>query len=248
VAGAVTLIRRERCTTLAGWATLQQQIRELDDRTPGGAPSSLLPVELPPGAVSSGGHPRNVGMSETFGPHADPRYFEYKIVDPATGERVPDGGEGEFCVRGFGLMAGMVKREREELFDEDGYYRTGDRGYVEGGHIFFTGRFSEMIKTGGANVAPPEVEGVLLGFPDVAEAYVVGVPDPDRGEEVVALVVAVAGASVEPVDLQARVRAELSAYKVPRRIVVVDHDQVPLLGTGKPDRRAMRIMLAVDPL
>jgi len=81
--------------------------------------------------VSSAGHPRKRGDDRDFRPHADARFFEYKVIDPESGDRVLDGEEGEFCVRGFGLMAGMVKREREDVFEADGYYRTGDRGYVE---------------------------------------------------------------------------------------------------------------------
>ncbi len=244
VSGAVDLVRRERCTSLAGWASLLEKIRLADAASGEGAgeggSTSLLPAEAPPGFVSSRGDTRNLGMTETFGPHADPEYFEYKVVDHETQAPVPDGQEGEFCVRGFGLMAGLYKREREEVFDADGFYHTGDRGYLESGHIYFTGRYSEMIKTGGANVAPAEVERVLLGLPGVAEAYVFGIDDAERGEAVVAVVVAEPGRRLGPQDLRARTRELLSSYKVPARIDVVPATAVPLLGSGKPDKRALR--------
>jgi len=79
------------------------------------------PADIP---LSSKGDLPNVGMTETFGPHANRKYFNYRIVDPYTGKELPDGEEGEFCVRGFGLMTSMYKREREEVFDADGYYHT----------------------------------------------------------------------------------------------------------------------------
>jgi len=90
-----------------------------------------------------------------------------------------------------------------------------------------------MIKTGGANVAPPEVEAVLPGVPRRRRGLCVRGARPERGEAVIALVVPVPGASVEPADLQARVRTELSAYKVPRRITVVGHDGRATAGHGE---------------
>lgn len=181
----------------------------------------------------------NLGMTETFGPHHNPEIFEYKIIDPDTGDRLADGEVGEFCVRGLGMMLGIYKREREENFDPDGWYHTGDRGYVEAGRVFFAGRYSEMLKSGGANVAPAEVEQALLGFPDVAEAYVVGVPNPTLGDEVVAVIVPAPGATVDASDLTARAKQVLSSYKVPRRFVIAAAEEIPRLVTGKPDKRTL---------
>src|SRR5262249_7705498 len=141
--------------------------------------------------MSSKGHAPNLGMTETFGPHANPEWFDYKVVDPETGEPLADGEEGEFCVRGFGLMSTVYKKEREDVFDADGYYHTADRGYLEGGKIWFTGRFSEMVKAGGANVAPLEIERVLESFPEVKTAFVFGVRDAHGGEAVAAAVLPV---------------------------------------------------------
>jgi acyl-CoA synthetase (AMP-forming)/AMP-acid ligase II len=137
-------------------------------------------------------------------------------------------------------MAGMVKREREDVFDADGWYHTGDRGYIEDERIFFLGRYSELVKAGGANVSPLEVEHVLASFHDVSVAFVLGVPDPDRGEAVAAVVVPVEGATLAVDDLRARVNEELSAYKVPTHWMVLAAAEVPLLANGKPDKRSMR--------
>ena len=115
---------------------------------------------------------------------------EVKIVDPDTGEEVPDGTSGAILVRGFCVMAGIHKHEREETFTPDGWYDTGDKGYLNDGLLFFEGRYTEMIKTSGNNVAPPEVEAVLQALPEIAEAHVLGIPDPTRGEIVAAAVVA----------------------------------------------------------
>ncbi len=179
-------------------------------------------------------------MTETFGPHYRRDHFDYKVVDHETGDEMPEGVEGEFCVRGYGLMAGMYKREREDVFDADGWYRTGDRGYLEGDRIFFTGRFTDMIKSAGANVSPLEVESVLQSFPDVRYAFVFGVPSGERGESVAAVVVPEDGARLDADHLRARARTELSAYKVPTVVCMMDEADVPWLPSGKPDKLTMR--------
>lgn len=244
-AGAVELIERERVTTMLGWATAMTAIADEAARS-GRDVSSLGSVPLPPTTagnrltISSRGDPPNLGMTETLGPHYWREHFDYKIVDPDTGETLPEGVEGEFCVRGYGLMAGLYKREREEVFDADGWYHTGDRGYLEGDRIFYTGRFTEMIKSGGANVSPTEVEAVLQSFPEVRHAFVFGLPSKERGEEVVAVVVWEAGVEVDADEVRGRVRAELSAYKVPARVFTLAEDEVPWLPSGKPDKLGMK--------
>jgi len=245
VGEALDLIERERATAIGGWPTLLDALQG-DPSAAGRDLNSLEPPEPPPppgtpGAlVSSRGDPQNVGMTETFGPHRDRAWFDYEVIDPETGEGLPEGVEGEFCVRGFGLMSGLYKREREEVFDPDGFYHTGDRGYLEHSVVYFTGRYSEMIKTGGANVAPQEVEGALLALDEVKQAYVFGLPDPSRGEVVAAVLVAADGGPLDPADVQRRLRRLLSGYKVPSRVRVIGEDDVPYLGSGKPDKRAMR--------
>jgi acyl-CoA synthetase (AMP-forming)/AMP-acid ligase II len=239
-AGALELLERERCTSIVGWRSLIDELREHPDFARRDLSALQFSVRDTSEWISSRGDPLNTGMTETFGPHKNRQWFDYLVVDPETGEPVADGEIGEFCVRGFGMMAGLYKREREETFDADGYFHTGDRGYLERDRIWFVGRYSEMVKSGGANVAPLEVEGVLESFPDVREAFVLGVPDEARGEAVAAVVVPAAGDAVDVDDLRRRTNEQLSAYKVPVRWLVVAADDVPRLAGGKVDKRSLR--------
>jgi acyl-CoA synthetase (AMP-forming)/AMP-acid ligase II len=162
--------------------------------------------------VSSRGYPVNFGMTETFGPHGNPEWFEYRVIDPVSGATLRDGEEGEFCVRGFGLVQGFYKKEREEVFDRDGWYHTGDRGYIENATIWFTGRYGDMIKSGGANVSPLEVEAALAAVPGVAMAFVMGLPDTERGQVVAAVVVPDSGTPLDEQKLQELLKQDLSTY------------------------------------
>ena len=100
------------------------------------------------------------------------------------------GEEGELFVRGAFLMDGIYKRERHEVFTPDGWYPTGDLGWFGvDGHLRFGGRGGAMIKTGGSNVSPAEVESALLELPHVGAAFVFGIPAGERGEDVAAVIV-----------------------------------------------------------
>jgi acyl-CoA synthetase (AMP-forming)/AMP-acid ligase II len=245
VDGALDLIERERITSMLGWANVMTAITARA-ASEGRDISSLGSVRLVPEAVgrrlatSSRGDPPNLGMTETLGPHYRPGHFDYRVVDPDTGDEVAEGHEGEFWVRGYGLMAGMYKREREEVFDADGWYHTGDRGYLEGDRIFYTGRASDVVKARGANVSPLEVEAVLQSFPEVRHAFVFGVPDDTQGERVAAVVVLEDEAHLDADALRERARTELSAYKVPAIVRTMAEDEVPWLASGKPDKITMR--------
>src|SRR5437764_5476079 len=106
-----------------------------------------------------------------------------------------------------------------EAFDGDGYFLTGDLGSIEGnGRIRFRGRVKEMIKTGGINVAPLEVEEVLLQHPDIVQAHVVGVPDAAKGEIMVAAVEPRSGTAAHAAAIIAFCRDRLASYKVPARL------------------------------
>ena len=237
-AGALDLLERERCDSIVGWPTAVARIRAQPDYAQ--RDLSALSLRSIRYVFSSKGDPVNGGMTETFGPHANRDWFDYKVVDPVSGLTLSDGEVGEFCVRGFGLMAGMYKKEREDTFDRDGYYHTGDRGYIENGDIFFCGRYSEMIKSGGANVSPLEVEGVLKSFDRVASAVVVGVPDDARGELVAAVVVSVDGAELDLDGIRALTNRHLSSYKVPVLWLQLRETEIPTLPSGKVDKRTLR--------
>ncbi len=119
-------------------------------------------------------------------------------------------------------------------FDQDGYFLTGDLGSIEAdGRVRFRGRLKEMIKTGGINVAPLEVEQVLLQHPDIVQAHVVGVPDQSKGEIVAAVVELRAGAAVDTASIVAFCRERLASYKVPARLAFRTAAELPRTPTGK---------------
>jgi acyl-CoA synthetase (AMP-forming)/AMP-acid ligase II len=148
-------------------------------------------------------------------------------------------------VRGYSLMQGLYKHEREETFDPDGFYRTGDAGlFTADGLLYFKGRLGEMIKSGGANVTPSEVESLLMSFPEVKAAYVVGVAEAQRGEDVAAAVVLEPGAALAADALRARAKEQLASYKVPRHIWVTTQDALPFTDSGKIDKKKLAGILA----
>jgi acyl-CoA synthetase (AMP-forming)/AMP-acid ligase II len=133
------------------------------------------------------------------------------------------------------------RRSREECFDPDGWFHTGDLVCADlDGFVYFVGRSSSMIKTSGANVAPAEVEKVIARVTGGTVAHVVGIPDPDRGEVVAAAVVTDDPDAFDENGLRALLSAELSAYKVPRRFVAVSAAEIPVLSSGKVDVRGLR--------
>jgi acyl-CoA synthetase (AMP-forming)/AMP-acid ligase II len=172
--------------------------------------------------------------------------ISHKVVDPETLEEVPAGVDGEIWARGYSLMQGLQRREREDVFEPDGWYRTGDAGHFDAdGWFYFTGRLGEMIKTpGGANVTPAEVEGVLMTYPDVLEAYVTGIPAAGGGELVVGAVVPRGETELDGDALRARVKQDLSAYKVPRHLWVCAKSELPFLPSGKIKKQELAAMLA----
>ena len=171
--------------------------------------------------------------------------FEHKVID-ADGRVVGPGVHGEICVRGWPMMRGMVGRTWGEVFDADGWYHTGDSAYYdEDGHLYFSGRTDDMIKTSGANVAPVEVENVLFEMPEVREAYVVGIPDEQRGATVTGVVVLVPGATIDADELVRRCRTQLAVYKVPKRwTILLSTDELPYTTTNKIDKRQLIERLA----
>jgi acyl-CoA synthetase (AMP-forming)/AMP-acid ligase II len=158
-----------------------------------------------------------------------------------------DAGElGELCLRGPFLMESYDGRERHQTFDRDDWFHTGDLVTRDEDVLFyFHGRGSDMIKTAGANVSPREVEAAILEVSGLV-SHVVGIEDETRGQIVAALVRAPASASRDDVDvddLRRRLRGRLSAYKVPRIMVVLPEPDVPMMSSGKLDQRAVRELL-----
>jgi acyl-CoA synthetase (AMP-forming)/AMP-acid ligase II len=141
-------------------------------------------------------------------------------------------------------MNGLYKKERYKVFDDDGWYHTGDKGCIKDGYLYFYGRISEMIKTSGSNVAPREVELTFETYPEVGLAIVMGLPDPERGEIVAAALAPKPGMTIDVDLVLERAKKELSSYKVPRVVLALGDTDVPFLASGKPDRLKLRDMLA----
>ena len=165
-----------------------------------------------------------------------------RILDPATGEPLGVNAEGEITVKGLTLAKGYVKTPVEEVFDADGYFHTGDSGFVdEEGRLHFTGRASQMIKTGGANVSPIEIEQELLRHPEIRMVWVVGVPDPARDELVVACVVPHDGAALDENDIRTYLRGRIASYKIPRRTFFFAEEDLAMTGNNaKPQADVLR--------
>ncbi|WNG94555.1 class I adenylate-forming enzyme family protein [Mycobacterium sp. ITM-2016-00318] len=170
-----------------------------------------------------------------------PEHRRGSFGKPAPGFETQIDEHGELCIRGPYVMQRYHKRSREECFDADGWFDTGDLVRVDAdGFYYFVGRRGSMIKTAGANVAPAEVEKALVRISGGATAYAFGIPDSDRGEAVVAVI-----ATDDPIDeasLQNALKRELSAYKIPKRIVAVPPAQIPALSSGKVDMKRLAAM------
>lgn len=157
-----------------------------------------------------------------------------KIIDPNTGVVVPRGQRGELCIKGPTLMLGYIGKAVEDTLDDEGYYRTGDGGYVdEVGRLYWEGRLTEIIKTGGANVSPLEIDAVLALCPGVKRGQTLGLPHDTLGEMVVSCVIPHEGAQIDEAGVQAFLKERLASFKVPRRVLLLNEDEVQVTGNGK---------------
>jgi fatty-acyl-CoA synthase len=255
---ALRLIEAERCSVFYGTPNMAQAMAEHADR-----PVRDLSSLRSGGTVGTPEQIRRVaelgareicniyGLTETYGncavtDAAEPLEIrttsvgralpgvELRIVDDA-GRPLKAGEIGEIRVKGY-VTVGYYKDENKNraAFDRDGYFITGDLGMLdEEGRLYFRGRIKEMIKTGGINVAPVEVEETLMAHPAVKLACVTGVPDARRDEVIAALIVCEDGKSVAEADLLAHCRRALAAYKIPRLVKFVNEADLPLTVTGK---------------
>ena len=269
-AAALELIERERCTVYYGTPNIALALTEHPDRPrrdlsslrTGAAigPPSAMQMVMDLGAREI----CNVyGLTECYGncavtdahDPADKRLatvgtplpgMEIRIVDRQTRRPSPPGEVGEILVRGH-LTPGYYKdtERNAAAFDADGFLVTGDLGLIgDDGYLRFRGRIKEMVKSGGINVAPLEVEEVLLGHPAVEQAYVVGLPDPRREEILAAVVVLREGHDVEPEALQTFCKVALAAYKVPQEFCRLRRDELPVTDTGKVQKLRLAEILA----
>jgi acyl-CoA synthetase (AMP-forming)/AMP-acid ligase II len=155
--------------------------------------------------------------------------YELRIVDPETGRVLGPNEDGEFAIRSPTLMDHYVKVNRSDCFDPDGFFHTGDAGYYDDdGFVHFTGRRTEMIKTGGANVSPAELEVQLRACEPVKLARVVGVPDPRLDQIVVLAVTLKEGAEASEDDIRGFLRERVAAYKIPKKVLFFDDGEIPM--------------------
>lgn len=194
---------------------------------------------------------RTFGMTETLGGHTSLRADELlpedlpswqgkpvpgvdvRIVDPQTRQPVAIGEIGELLVRGYCLMLGIDGKERRDVFDDEGFYPTGDLCRVDDrGFLKFESRLGEMVKVHGANVAPLEVELAMTGLLGIEKAAVVGVPR--EGDTVLAAAVLMApDRQLDEDAVRTHLKRNLSSYKVPARIFAFDAETLPATGSGK---------------
>ena len=165
---------------------------------------------------------------------------EIKVVDE-NGTIVPRGTVGEFVLRGEGIVKGYWQNpeETDKLFTEDGWWYTGDAGYMdEEGFLFFVERIKDLIVASGYNIAPAEVENYLYQHPAILEAAVIGIPDDYRGETVKAFIVPKPNAQVTEQEILIFCKEKMAAYKAPKVVEFID--ELPKNQSGKLLRRILR--------
>ena len=169
--------------------------------------------------------------------------YEFKVIDPATGQCLPPGAMGELCTRGYAVMQGYYRKPEEmaQAIDAEGWLHTGDLATMrEDGMVRFLGRYKEMLKVGGENVDPVEVEAFLLQHPAVNQVKVVGVPDKRLGEVGVACLVVNPGARVTGAELLEFCRGKLASFKIPRHVLFIK--EFPMTSSGKVQKFRLRDM------
>jgi fatty-acyl-CoA synthase len=264
---ALALLDGERCSVYYGMANMARAILEHSER-PRRALAAMrtgLTIGLPEDvamtmeAVNARQLCNVYGATETYGNCAvtdadDSRELrlttqglplpgmQIRVMDTESGRVLPANEIGELRVKGW-VTPGYYRDAEQTCaaFDADGYFITGDLGVLdEGGRVQFRGRLKEMIKTGGINVAPLEVEGVLLTHPAVKQAYVIGLPDRGKGEIAAAAIELRDGAAATVEALTAFCRERLASYKVPARFVFKKSNEFPRTATGKVQKPRLR--------
>jgi len=166
---------------------------------------------------------------------------ECKIVDPETGEDLPDNVDGEFVARGYNIMKGYYKMPEatKNAIDENGWLHTGDLAKRdENGYYKITGRIKDMIIRGGENIYPKEIEDFIYTHPKVRDVQVIGVPDKQYGEEIMACVILKDNATMTADELKEYVRSHMAKHKTPRYVDFVD--DFPMNAAGKIMKYKMR--------
>ena len=268
---ALRVIQDERCTLFYGTPNMGQALADHPDRSKCdlsslrsggtiGTPEQLMRlVDLGAREICN-----IYGLTETYGnccvTDADEPLearlstvgtplpgFELRIVDATTGRICGPREVGDIRVKGYVTPEYYKDEEKtRDAFDDDGFFRTGDRGYIDdSGRLVFQGRSKEMIKTGGINVAPIEVEETLMRHPAVMAAYVVGIPDVKDDELVAAVIVTRHGHAVDADALTRHCRQGMASYKVPKAFRFVREAELPLTTTGKLQKNRLADLFKV---
>jgi len=260
---ALQLMERERVSFALAWAHQWARLeaaprwrtvdlgslRYVKDGTPGAHHPTVRTEWLSP---PSYGATETLTISTAFdsstprevvaGSHGEPLPGNtLKIVDPETGVVLPRGASGEIAVKGPTLMLGYLGVPRDETLDDEGFFHTGDLGRVDAqGRLFWEGRLSDVIKTGGANVSPQEVDAVLAAHEGVRLSQTIGVPHDTLGEMVVSCIVPHAGAILEEETIRDFARQRLASYKLPRRVLIFRDDELEMTGSDKVKTGVLR--------
>lgn len=273
VGEALHLIQEEECSVLSGFATTFIMLLGYPDLNKYDTSSLRTGLIGLPNVVDPEGLLRNIhekigifgltaayGMTENTGCTTMTRMddpvpvkaytvgkplpgVEVKVVDPETGEDLPQGSEGELCTRGYLIMKGYYKMPEESArkLDKDGWFHTGDLALVDGeGNVRIKGRLTDMIKSGGISVYPGEIEVFLCRHPQVKDAQVVGIPDERRTEVPVAFIQLADGATCDPKEIISYCRGQIADYKIPKHVFFVE--EYPLSSLGKIQKVKLREM------
>ncbi|CAN4100151.1 unnamed protein product [Withania somnifera] len=173
------------------------------------------------------------------------RNAEMKIVDPDTGNSLPTNQSGEICIRGDQIMKGYLNdpKATEGTIDQEGWLHTGDIGYIDNNdELFIVDRLKELIKYKGFQVAPAELEALLLNHPNISDAAVVPMKDEQAGEVPVAFVVRSNGSTITEDEVKEFISKQVIFYKRIKRVFFVD--AVPKSPSGKILRKDLRAKLA----
>ena len=267
-AEALELIEREKATIIHGFDTHFKELLDAQERQPrdvssvrtgicGTGMSSSIPIARRArhtfGNLMSGFGMSEVGIGVTFSfldsteeqcveangyPGAG---YEVRIVDPETGADQPVAVPGEILVRGYMVTQGYYKKPEAtaRAIDRDGWFHTGDMGLIRpDGHMRFLGRYKDMLKIGGENVDPMEVEAFLMGHPAVQVAAVVGLPDARLSEVAVAFVQLTPGSTLTEREAIEHCRGRVASFKIPRHVAIVDG--FPMTSSGKIQKVKLR--------
>jgi len=261
---ALKLMEAERVTLPIGWTHQWARLEE----APNWAATDLSSLKYVDPAYALARHPTvktswveprcSYGNTETFtivtgypantpdevGGESHGKALEdctIKIVDPMTGAIVPRGQSGEIAVKGPTLMLGYLGIPLDQTLDAEGFFRTGDGGRIdERDRLVWEGRMTDIIKTGGANVSPVEVDAELALCPGVKLSRTVGVPHETLGELVVSCVVREPGAILDEAQVRDFLRARLASYKTPRRVLFVTDEDLNFTSSAKVKTSGLR--------